>query len=69
MYLSMYSGVDKYRAGMYFGLNEWMSAANAFDRVGTLKNSCVTLWMPLPEPPQMDCFDEADHPNPEKETE
>lgn len=56
MYLTRYAGVDKYRAGMYMGPNDWMSAANAYEmQVGTgtalLKDSDISHWMPLPNPP------------------
>jgi len=51
MYLTKFGGVDRYRAGMYMGPNDWMSAANVGEPMGLLSDSDVSHWMPLPAPP------------------
>lgn len=55
MYLARYAGVDRFRAGMHMGRDDWMSAANAADIMkgdGTLlPDAAVSHWMPLPDPP------------------
>lgn len=52
MYLTKYGGMDRYRAGMYMGPNDWMSAANAVERTGPLlPDSMISHWMILPDPP------------------
>jgi hypothetical protein len=56
MYLTRYGGVDRYRAGMYMGPDDWLSAANLVEMGrGTggalLRDADVSHWLPLPDPP------------------
>ena len=51
MYLSRYLGMDKFRAGMYMGPDDWMSAANWNEPKALLRDLDISHWMPLPEPP------------------
>ncbi len=51
MYLAKYGGMDRYRAGMYMGPDDWMSAANFNEPLGLLRDEYVTHWMPLPGSP------------------
>lgn len=52
MYLARYMGSDRYRAGLYMGPDEWLSAANAHEGVGSLSDRDVTHWMRLPPAPR-----------------
>jgi hypothetical protein len=51
MYLRRYGGVDRYRAGLYMGPNDWMSAANWAEPHALLRDADVTHWQLLPRPP------------------
>jgi hypothetical protein len=51
MYLSRYGGVDRYRAGMHMGVDDWMSAANTYEPNALLRDVDVEYWMPLPPAP------------------
>jgi hypothetical protein len=54
MYLTRYGGVDRYRAGMYMGPDDWMSAANWAETLASkppIRDADVSHWMSLPSSP------------------
>lgn len=52
MYLTKYAGMDRYRAGMHMGPDDWMSAANWREPNALLRDVDVSHWQPLPDPPR-----------------
>ena len=49
--VTKYAGVDRYRAGMHMGVDDWMSAANGHEPGGLLRDADVSHWQALPDPP------------------